>query len=132
MRKIPLITGQAITADEMGFCTVHEHIVPSVIPSEKREEAFNYSLRRLQHAYDLGIRTVVDVSPSVDILFLRDVVRKTPMQVVACTGYYLDTSGKYDPLSPLVWRALKAGGTEADSSFRTFNNQRYYRALDGR
>ena len=97
MRTIPLITGESIPADQMGFCSAHEHIIPGKgFPPEKRAEVIEYSRKRLEKAYSLGVRTIVDVSPSVDIELLREVVEPTKMQVVGCTGFYLGLNGIYD------------------------------------
>ncbi len=90
MRTIQLIDGRQISPANLGFTTVHEHIVPYDCPDEKREEAIEYCVKRLNHAYSLGVRTIVDVSPRLNLPLLMEVASLTPMQIVACTGFYVE------------------------------------------
>lgn len=99
MREIQLIDGRRIHASQMGFCSVHEHIITREYPQEKREEVIRYATERLNKAYSVGVRTIVDASPVVDIELLREVVAQTPMQVIASTGFYLGNDDLYKTYS---------------------------------
>lgn len=107
MRNIRLIDGTQINAAQMGFCSVHEHIIPKICPSDKRGEIIQYAKERLDKAYAAGVRTIIDVSASAvienvwdhDIELLREIVGMTAMQVVASTGFYNGPDGFYDGFS---------------------------------
>lgn len=99
MREIPLIDGRCIHVSQLGFCSVHEHIITREYPQEKRDEVIRYATERLNRAYSVGVRTLVDASPVVDIELLREVVAQTPMQVIASTGFYLGNEDLYKTYS---------------------------------
>lgn len=92
MSKVQLLNRQ-IEAADMGFCSVHEHTVPLPYSPKEHEAVVEHSLYWLKKAYETGVRTVVDVSAWCGAEILKDVVDRTPMQLVGCTGFYLDLDG---------------------------------------
>ena len=99
MRKVQLVNGKKIPTSQMGFCSVHEHILPSNCPPDQRAMAVDVAVRQLQRAYDLGMRTIIDVTANVDAALLQEVARRSPVQIVAGPGCYIDMEGQYEHYS---------------------------------
>ncbi len=109
MRTIQLMDGRRIDPTALGFTSVHEHVVPYDVPNDKREEIISHVLAQLDKAYSLGVRTIIDVSPRLNLNLLLDIIPLTPMQIVGCTGFYivpenvLKNYSVYDFLSHILY-----------------------------
>lgn len=86
-KVIPTATG-TITSDQMGITSVHEHIV---MPSDpiQREKSFNFAVSDLKKAKELGLKTIVSVGPTDDVVGIREVSQASGVNVICCTGSYL-------------------------------------------
>lgn len=90
----PLETGR------LGFTLAHEHII--VVPTPMghayqefiyRDEVLKKGVTALKEAYAEGVRTIVDVTPfdsGRDVELMRDVSRGSGVQIICCTGCWLD------------------------------------------
>ena len=91
-----------VSCDRLGFTLMHEHLLLSSwdarIADPERlpvREALDLITPVIQDAYDAGVRTLVDVTPynmGRDMEILREVSRRTGMQIVASTGIFIDES----------------------------------------
>ena len=86
-KSIPTATGE-IFPDQMGITSVHEHIVMPGDPAE-RAKSFEFAVSDLKKAKKLGLRTVVDVGPTDDVVGIREVSLASGVNVICCTGSYL-------------------------------------------
>ena len=88
-----------IGSDELGPVLIHEHIFvrnPELEVNRPDREwdavaAVDTAVRGLTELFDLGIRTVVDLTvPGLgrDVGFLAEVARRAPVHLVASTGWY--------------------------------------------
>ncbi|MCL4352338.1 MAG: phosphotriesterase-related protein [Firmicutes bacterium] len=98
MTKIPLVGGNAITADQLGFTLIHEHLRTETdgvrfqwpdLYDDKRQ--FDRAMEEVTNAMQHGVRTICD--PTVlglgrDARFMERVVKESGAQVVAATGLY--------------------------------------------
>ncbi|PZC49738.1 MAG: phosphotriesterase-related protein [Chloroflexi bacterium] len=102
MSTINGVLGPLDTAD-LGFTLMHEHVAGAsagfwqVWPElfGGREEFSNYAAGVLRDAKATGVQTFVDVTTidlGRDIRLIRDVAERSGMNVVACTGHWLDPS----------------------------------------
>lgn len=92
MREVHLVNG-CIPVSEMGFCSVHEHVMPHPCLPEYREHTIKYAVERLHNAYALGLRTIVDVSPWGEAGMLKEIAEQAPVQIICCTGFYTRLDG---------------------------------------
>lgn len=86
-KAIPTATG-TVLSDQMGITSVHEHIV---MPSDpvQREKSFNFAVSDLKKAKELGLKTIVNVGPTDDVVGIREVSAASGVNVICCTGSYL-------------------------------------------
>ncbi|HEY8359039.1 MAG TPA: hypothetical protein VIL30_16400, partial [Ramlibacter sp.] len=88
--KIQTVSG-LIDSDEMGLTSLHEHIpIHRATTEAEREDAHRYCVAELNKAWDLGLKTIVEVSPRRDIEAIKRVSEETQTQIVVCTGFYVD------------------------------------------
>jgi phosphotriesterase-related protein len=82
-----------IDASKLGFTLTHEHVVPgSRTAFSNREISVADAVGKLKAARDVGINTVIDLTPSEagrDVRFIEEVSRSSGMQIVVCTGQRL-------------------------------------------
>lgn len=86
-KAIPTATGE-IFPDQMGITSVHEHIVMPGDPTQ-RAKSFEFAVADLKKAKELGLRTVVDVGPTDDVVGIQEVSKASGVNVICCTGSYL-------------------------------------------
>lgn len=98
MGKILTFRGP-IGPDELGVTLIHEHIFvrnPEIElnlpdPEWSPDEAVETAVRGLSELYDLGVRTVVDLTvPGLgrDVSLVREVADRVQVNLVAATGWY--------------------------------------------
>ena len=92
-----------IDATKLGFTLSHEHVCaasPGVWQAWPelfggRAQFVKIAVDQLKRAQDEGVDSIVDVTTvdlGRDIRLLEEVSRKSGMQIVACTGHWLDAS----------------------------------------
>lgn len=115
---------------ELGFTLMHEHVAgasaglwqawPELFGG--RESYTEYAAGQLRDARAAGVQTFVDVTTidlGRDIRLIRDVAERSGMNIVACTGHWLDPSRSMaartvEELTELFVREIQQGieGTE--------------------
>ena len=72
----------------MGITSLHEHIQ---LPGDPRlrEKSMEFAISELNKAKDLGLSTIVEVSPTRDAAGIREISNATGIQVICCTGSYV-------------------------------------------
>lgn len=98
MGKVNTVLG-CIDTSELGFTLMHEHLVVS-FPNAIREypdllvpNVMDHVVNGLKKAKEGGIHTVFDmttVDQGRDIEFTREVANRSGVNIVACTGWWLD------------------------------------------
>ncbi len=101
-RTVQTVTG-AIDLAKLGFTLSHEHICaasaglwqawPELFGG--RAQLVRIAVEQLRQARDEGIDTLIDVTTidlGRDVRLLEEVSRKSGLQVIACTGHWLDPS----------------------------------------
>jgi phosphotriesterase-related protein len=92
-----------IDASNLGFTLPHEHVCAGSAGFWQAWPEFfggktnfiNKAVEKLKEAKAGGVDTIVDVTPidvGRDVRMLEEVSRKSGMQIVACTGHWLDPS----------------------------------------
>jgi phosphotriesterase-related protein len=76
-----------VAPDDLGITSMHEHI-PLDRAGSFRQDAFDFAVAELTKARELGLTTLVEVSPARDMRGLRDIAAKSGINIVACTGFY--------------------------------------------
>ncbi|TPW95751.1 hypothetical protein FJ656_34305, partial [Schumannella luteola] len=100
VRRIPTFTGE-VAAHELGTTLIHEHVFvtsPDLDrdlphPEWHEEAAIEAAAAEFERLFDLGIRTVVDLTvPGLgrDVARVAKVAARTRMTLIAATGYYAD------------------------------------------
>ena len=93
----------SIEVAKLGFTLSHEHVAAASAGMWQawpeffggRTQFIKVAVDQLRQAKDEGVDTLVDVSTidlGRDIRLLEEVSRKSGMQIVACTGHWLDPS----------------------------------------
>ena len=98
VRSVPTFTGD-VPADRLGTTLVHEHVFvghPELDlnlphPEWDEDQAVEQAVAGFEQLYELGVRTVVDLTvPGLgrDVARVLRVARRSPVRLVAATGYY--------------------------------------------
>lgn len=98
VRTVPTFTGE-VTAEQLGTTLIHEHVfvmspeldVNMPHPEWDEEHAIERAIAGFERLYALGVRTVVDLTVlghGRDVERVRRVAERTPVQLVAATGFY--------------------------------------------
>lgn len=101
-RSVQTVTG-SIELAKLGFTLSHEHICASSGGMWQawpelfggRAQFIRMAVDQLKQAKDEGVASLIDVTTvdlGRDIRLMEDVARKSGMQVIACTGHWLDPS----------------------------------------
>lgn len=87
-----------IEPGELGFTLMHEHVLVAswamrrAFPDYVDEAALlEHAVREVEAAMERGVRSMVDLTPinlGRDAKLLREVARRTGLQLVAATGFY--------------------------------------------
>jgi phosphotriesterase-related protein len=86
-KAIPTVTGE-ILPEQLGITSAHEHIQLQSDPVQ-REKSMAFAIADLKRAKELGLKTIIDVTPTRDVKGLKEVSLATGVNVVCCTGFYL-------------------------------------------
>lgn len=102
-RTIQTVTGP-ITADQLGLCLAHQHILfgypgweGCVLDPFDYDKELDHCVKFLNELRErTGLQSIIDATPGdcgrmVD--FLRDVSERTGIYIIACSGYYNETTG---------------------------------------
>lgn len=98
MGTVQTVTGP-IESTRLGFTLMHEHLVssqtgiPENYPQLYREDAYGQVLRDLAQMKENGISTVVEATPfdlGRDAPMLRRVAAKSGVNIIACTGFFME------------------------------------------
>jgi phosphotriesterase-related protein len=98
VRTVPTFTGQ-VDGGDLGVTLIHEHVFvghPELDlnlphPEWDEAEAIERAVAGFERLFELGVRTVVDLTVlglGRDVERVRRVADRTRMQLVASTGYY--------------------------------------------
>jgi phosphotriesterase-related protein len=113
-----------LDVSELGFTLMHEHVAvrsPGVaenFPSVwDREAEMERAVAKLRDVARRGVKTVVDcTTPDLgrDIQFVAEVARRSDIQIIACTGMYIDVpryfySRSADAMTELFVREIREG-----------------------
>jgi phosphotriesterase-related protein len=79
----PLDTSQA------GTTLIHEHVLFQFDDS-RRKESVDFQVKLLRDAHQVGVQTVVDLTPVRRIDWFMEIASQVDVHIVACTGYYLE------------------------------------------
>src|SRR3954454_24710374 len=103
MSAVPTARGGAVETDELGFTLVTECIVgPRLIEKElnwpdhtfaeaPRKERIADAVRKLEHAKDAGVDTIVDrVIPGLgrDVPLVKEIAEQVRVNIIVATGCY--------------------------------------------
>jgi phosphotriesterase-related protein len=89
MAAIPTVRGE-IDSSELGVTLVHEHLCFRA-PSKWQQRAMDYAVKLAQDAVDVGVNTLVDVSPVPDVAKVIELCERVPdLNVILATGAYLE------------------------------------------
>lgn len=89
VKAIPTVTGEILPAT-LGITSVHEHIKLQSDPVQ-REKSMTFAISELKRAKELGLSTIIEVSPARDVAGLREISLISGVNVVCCTGFYILT-----------------------------------------
>lgn len=88
MAQLQTVRGP-IDTGEMGTTLIHEHVLFQFDDS-RRAQSIDFAVQLLRDAQQVGVRTVVDLTPVRRIDWFADIARQVDVNIVACTGYYVD------------------------------------------
>ncbi len=123
MATINSVLGPLDTAD-LGFTLAHEHVLETSAGLQQvypdfidRQGGIRKGIASLKEAYDEGLRTIVDVTTldlGRDIRLLEQVSRESGVQIICCTGIWLDIPRAFwyatpDMIAPLFIREIEEG-----------------------
>ena len=105
MPSINAVSGPLDTAD-LGFTLMHEHILvqsPGVkenFPVMDREKEIENAVNKLKDVQSRGVSTIVDLTPGDwrDIPMVKEVVKRSGMQVIVATGIYWEVPHYFQSL----------------------------------
>jgi len=125
MVKVNSVLGLLDTAD-FGYTLAHEHIMVNSAGIQQtfpelidRQGSIEQSVKDLTEAYNDGLRTIVDLTThdlGRDIRLIEEVSRRSGVQVIACTGTWLDIPRAFiswtqgpENIAPLYIREIEEG-----------------------
>jgi phosphotriesterase-related protein len=103
MQLVPTARGDAVDTDELGFTLVTECVIgPRLIEKElnwpdhtfaelPQEERIADAVRKLEHAKNAGVDTIVDrVIPGLgrDVRLVTEIARQVRINIIVATGWY--------------------------------------------
>ena len=88
-----------VSCDSLGTTLMHEHVLwfsgPRLdnpgytpIPDNLRSDTVDFAVSLLNAASRVGIDTVVDLTPHRPIDLYEEIAKRTPVKIVASTGFY--------------------------------------------
>ena len=89
MARIPTVRG-TIESSELGVTLMHEHVCLRVAEGHARR-AMDYQVMLTQKAVDVGINTMVELSPHPEVGKIIELNDRVPdVNLILCTGAYLE------------------------------------------
>ena len=89
-KMVKTVLGE-IHPEQMGNTSVHEHLCALVpTPSECVTEERNFIIEELIKAKEAGLDTLIDVTPWMDPDQIQYIAERSPVNIIACTGFYLN------------------------------------------
>jgi phosphotriesterase-related protein len=89
MAVIPTVQGQ-VNSSGMGVTLVHEHLCFRA-SEQWQQEAMDYQVKLLRDAAEVGINTVVELTPVPDVARIIEANERVPdVNVILSTGAYLE------------------------------------------
>ena len=79
-----------INAEDIGNASVHEHMTCVSVKTEPRflKEEEEFAVAECVKAKAAGLDTIIEVTPGADIMHLKRIAGRAPLNIVACTGFY--------------------------------------------
>jgi len=100
MARVPTVRGE-VDSSELGVTLVHEHLCFGA-PDRWRQEAMDYQVALCRRAVEVGVNTIVDVSPVPDVARILALSERVPeLNLVLATGAYLETAEWTRPVRDL-------------------------------
>jgi len=78
-----------ISPQKLGKTLIHEHVLFDFKP-ERRQESIQVAVEMLKKARDVGLETIVCLTPFREITWYREINDQVGVNIVASTGYYLE------------------------------------------
>ena len=80
-----------VPAERLGRTSVHEHIF-NVSDASHRfyQDDGDFAIEQLKKAKDAGLDTIIEVTPGADPRQLAYVAERSPVNIIACTGFYCE------------------------------------------
>ena len=101
MAKVPTVRGE-IDPAKLGVTLIHEHLCFRA-PEPWLDKAMEYQVLLAQKAVDVGIDTIVDVTPTPDIARIIELNERVPgLNLVLSTGAYLEDQPWTAPVRDLT------------------------------
>ena len=88
MAELQTVRGP-IETSEMGTTLIHEHVLFQFDDS-RRKQSIDFAVKLLKDAQQVGVRTVIDLTPVRRIDWFMEIAAQVDVHIVACTGYYVD------------------------------------------
>lgn len=86
---VPTMRGM-IPVSNMGITLIHEHLLFGDIPKEKEAESIAFAVKLVKEAERVGINTIVDLSPTRNILLYQAIASQVSMNLIVSTGSYIN------------------------------------------
>jgi phosphotriesterase-related protein len=100
MARVPTVRGE-VDSSELGVTLVHEHLCFGA-PDRWRQKAMDYQVALCRRAVEVGVNTIVDVSPVPDVARILALSERVPeLNLVLATGAYLETAEWTRPVRDL-------------------------------
>jgi phosphotriesterase-related protein len=77
-----------IDSSDLGVTLIHEHVLFQFDDS-RRKKSIDFAVKLLQDASEVGVKTVVDLTPPRRIDWFMEIADRVDVAIVASTGYYL-------------------------------------------
>jgi phosphotriesterase-related protein len=87
MAQLQTVRGP-IDTSQMGTTLIHEHVLFQFDDS-RRKRSIEFAAKLLGDAREVGVQTVVDLTPVRRIDWFMEIADQVDVHIVACTGYYL-------------------------------------------
>ncbi len=105
MAEVPIVGGE-IDSSQLGVTLVHEHICFRA-PERWEQRAMDYQVELARKAVEVGVETLVDVTPVPDVAKVLRLAEQVPeLQIVLATGAYLEDAPWTAPVRDLSEEAM--------------------------
>ncbi len=105
MAQVPIVGGE-IDSSQLGVTLVHEHLCFRA-PERWEQRAMDYQVELARKAVEVGVETLVDVTPVPDVAKVLRLAEQVPeLQIVLATGAYLEDAPWTAPVRDLSEEAM--------------------------